>query len=233
MIFWENLDFEIVVQSICADLYNAEILNYLPQIKKRHNIAFLPKIHRLYSWPLKMAGYKRLSNKKTLFVISQWADNEWITMYNESISFMWKNRDFKSWFIKKITTKINTSNEWFEFIENELPYIRIIWDFDEIYFFKIWKNEILENIYTFLTTINKLWNIVFLSDLHSGLSQSKCEKADEESITNAEKCDIFMLDIFLGLALIQNHKLRVIWYSNTAYLNWNKKDTTGYCTIMA
>lgn len=232
MNFWENLDFEIVVQSISADLCNAEAIGYLPQIKKRHNVAFLPKIHHLYSWPLKIAGYKRLSSKKKLFVLSEWADNEWITMYDWDISFMWKNWNFDDWLSKKCAVKINRSSEWFEFIESELPYIRIIWDFDEIYFFRIWKNETVKNLHKFLTTVAKLWNLVFLSDLHTWLPLAECEKADEKALADAEKCDIYMLNLFLWFALIQNHKLRVVWYNNTAYLNWNKKDTTWYCTIM-
>jgi hypothetical protein len=232
MSFWENLDYEIVVQSISADLCNAEVMGYLPQIKKRHNVAFLPKIHHLYSWPLKIAGYKWLTPKNKLFIISEWADTEWIVMYDEPILFMWKKWNFDDWFIKKCGVKIRTSSEWFEFIENELPYIRVIWNFDEIYFFRVWKNETVKNLYKLLSTVTKLWNVIFLSDLHTWLSLVECEKFDEDALTDADKCDIFMLNLLFWLALVQKHKLRVIWYGNTAYLNWNKKDTTGYCTIM-
>lgn len=226
------MDFEIITQTVCWYLCMAESLHYLPDWKKRYNIAFLPKIHHLYSGHLKIAGYKRLSHKKRLFVISEWVDDEWIVLYNESISFMWKKWNFDGWLFKKYAVKIQNSSDGFEFIENELPYIRIIWDFDEIYFFRIWKNETIKNIYKFIAAISKLWNVIFLSDLHSWFPLTECEKADEEAVSDADKCDIFMLNLFLWFALLKDSKLRVVWYGNTAYLNWNKKDTTGYCTIL-
>ena len=227
---FEDIDFDLVIESVSADVCNAQDSWYLPKIKQRYSVAFLPKIHHLYSGVLKSAWYKRLKQKNRLFVISEWKAG--ISVFNSDILFMWQKWNFDDSIFDKLDDgiKINKLSEWFQWIESELPYIRMLSEYDEIYFIEIWSRVKKDNVLKFLSDLYSLWNIVLLSDLYSDLPYSKSITLDEKTLNWKNKMTVF--ERFFSLAEKSKKKPRFIWYMNSSELDWNTKSTTWFCTMV-
>lgn len=236
MIFGNGMDFEMTTQFICWDLANAYVLEYLPKIKQRYNIAFLPLIHRLYSGTLKVAGYKWLNKKTKLFVFVQWWDDDKITMFDDDIDFMGnkylRDTEFVDENSKLCGVKIEKMLDWFDFLEVELPVFRIIKEVKYIHFFRIGKNfKKNKNIIKLLWHFSRFGNVIFLSNLHENLPYDNCLQEDN-NLFDWEWKKHFMLDLFFDLSDFLWHKPRLIWYENTSMIDWNTSKTTWYCSIV-
>lgn len=226
-----DFDNDIIVCSVAQDLTNANFLWYLPNVKKRYNVAVIPAWHFLYTWRLKSAWYKWLDfeKKKTLSMVFLWWNITWISIYSNDIIFMWKRRNTDVKLIQKYCKNIKFFDELPEKIQYELPYPRILNDYDSVYIFEIWEKTSKKVVEEFLLHLSKIWNIVMFSDLHSWLSVSECENLDEETLN--WKKDLKVFDRFFSLAEMSKKKPKFIWYSNSADLDWKTSSTTWYCTM--
>ena len=227
---FEDIDFDLAIESVSVDVCNAQDSWYLPKIKQRYGVAFLPKIHHLYSGVLKVAWYKRLKQKNRLFVISEWKSG--ISIFNSEIIFMWQKWNFDNSIFGKFdkSLKLNKSDEWFQWMASELPYVRMLSDYDEIYFIEIWCRVKKDTVLDFLSELYPLWNIAFLSDLYSGLPFKECITLDEKTLNWKNKLTVF--DRFLSLAEKYKKNPRFIWYMNSSEIDWNTKSTTWFCTMV-
>ena len=225
-------DNDILLSSVLFDICGAESNWFLNELKSTYNVALIPAWHRLYCWELKASWYKCLNNKNwilSLILPSNWT---WITLCSKEFCCMWGNiwikEVFDLDFIKKFWIKL--SDSWFDNIFYELPYPRVLSSYDELYIFKVWEKTSKKKLNVFFECLYDMWNIVFLSDLHSWLSLNECTEKDE--LTVNWETDILAFNWFFSLAKSKKKKAKFVWYVNSADVNWNSKCTTGFCTMV-
>lgn len=225
-------DNDILLSSVMFDVCGAESNWFLNELKSSYNVALIPAWHRLYCWELKASWYKWLNNKKwilSLVLPSSWT---WITLCSKEFSCMWEiiwiKEVFDLDFIKKFWIKL--SDSWFDNIVYDLPYPRVLSEYNEVYIFKVWEKISKKKLNEFFEYLYSMWNVVFLSDLHSWLPLDECTKKDELTL-NWEK-DIVAFNWFFSLADSKKKKAKFVWYINSADINWNNKSTTGFCTMV-
>ncbi len=225
-------DNDIVISSIMFDTIWAEKNSFLPTIKKRFNVAIIPAWHHIYTWELKVSWYKWLATKTWILSLVIPVSWKWISLYTWKLDCLWKSFDvgdiIKIAFFRDFNVEL--SETWFEKLEYDLPYPRILWDYKEIFVCKIWDKTPKKILNKFFDFLYNLWNLVFISDLHSGLPLDACLDLDEETIN--WKKDIVAFNRFFSLAENLWKKARFVWYINSADINWNVKSTTGFCTMV-
>ena len=223
---------DIVLSSVMFDTGWAESHWFLPTIKKRFNVAIIPAWHHIYTGELKVAWYKWLATKTWILSLVLPVSWKWISLYTWKFDCLWENfeiRDvMKTVFAEDFFVKL--SDDWFEKIEYELPYPRILSEYKQIYIFRVWEKTPKSFLREFFQSLYRLWNLVFISDLHSNLPLDECTKLDEDTVN--WKKDIVAFDWFFFLAEKMNKRARFIWYANTFDINWNSKNTTGFCTMV-
>lgn len=222
----------ILLSSVLFDICWAESNWFLNELKNTYNVALIPAWHRLYCWELKASWYKLLDNKKwilSLILSSSWT---WITLCSKEFNCMWEvvwiKEVFDLDFIKKFWIKLSDSG--FENIVYDLSYPRVLSEYDEVYIFKVWEKSSKKKLNDFFEYLYGIWNIVFLSDLHSWLPLDECTKKDELTV-NWEN-DIVAVNWFFSLADSKWEKVKFVWYINSADINWNNKSTTWFCTMV-
>lgn len=227
-----TFDNGILLSSVMLDLCWAESNWFFNDLKKVYNVAIVPAWHRIYTWELKASWYSLLNNKKwvlSLILPSSWT---WITLCSKEFNCLWEilwvKEVFDLDFIKKFWIKL--SDTWFDDLVYDLPYPRILSKYDELYIFKVWEKTSKKKLNDFFDYLHGLWNIVFLSDLHSNLPLDECTKLDEKTV-NWEN-DILAFDWFFSLVKKKKKKAKFVWYLNSFDVNWNNKNTTGFCTMV-
>ena len=227
-----TFDNDILLSSVMFDVCWAESNWFLGDWKKSWNVAIIPSWHRIYTWELKASWYSLLNDKKWVLSLILQTSWTWITLCSNEFNCMWEilwvKEIFDLDFIKKFWIKL--SDTWFENIVYELPYPRVLSQYDELYVFKVWEKTAKKKLNEFFDHLYGMWNMVFLSDLHSNLPLDECTKLDEKTV-NWEK-DIISFDRFFSLAERRKKKAKFVWYSNTFDINWNNKSTTGFCTMI-
>ncbi len=225
-------DNDIVISSVMFDTCGAEELWFLPDIKKRWNVALIPAWHHLYTWRLKAAWYKWLTAKTwALSIILLW-EWKWISLYTKELNCLWKKYMLDDIEKRNFCTDfgVKLADEWIENFDYELPYPRILCDYKKIYIFKIWEKTPKKDLNKIFDYLYKIWNVVFVSDLHSWLPIDECTKLDEETVN--WKKDLKVFDWFFSLAEKKKKKARFIWYMNSSDMNWNINNTTWFCTMV-
>ena len=225
-------DNDILLSSVMFDICWAESNWFLGDLKKSWNVAIIPAWHRIYSWELKASWYSLLNNKKwvlSLVLPSSWT---WIILCSKEFNCMWEvlwiKEVFDLDFIKNFWIKLSDSG--FDNIIYDLPYPRVLSEYNEIYIFKICEKTAKKRLNDFFDCLYGFGDIVFLSDLHSNLPLDECTKLDEKTV-NWEK-DILAFDWFFSLAGKKKKKAKFIWYINSAEINWNDKSTTWFCAMV-
>lgn len=225
-------DNDILLSSVMFDVCWAESNWFLNDLKKSYNVALIPAWHRLYCWELKASWYKCLNDKKwvlSLILPSSWT---WITMCSKEFNCMWEilwiKEIFDLDFIKKFWIKL--SDTWFDNMIYELPYLRVLCEYNDVYIFKVWEKTSKKKLGEFFDCLYDKWNLVLYSDLHSWLPLDECTKKDELTV-NWEN-DIIAFNWFFSLADSKKKKAKFVWYINSADINWNNKSTTGFCTMV-
>ena len=225
-------DNDIVISSIMFDTIWAEKSNFLPTIKKRFNAAIIPAWHHIYTWRLKVAWYKWLATKTWNLSMVFPVSGKWISLYTWKLDCLWKdfgiNDLMKLAFDRDFDMKL--SEAWFEKLEYNMPYPRVLWDYKQIFVFRVWDKTPKKILNDFFDLLYNLWNLVFVSDLHSELPLDECTELDEDTVN--WKKDIIAFNWFFSLANSKKKKARFVWYINSADINWNDKSTTGFCTMV-
>lgn len=226
------IDNDISLSSVMFDVCWAESNWFFNDLKKTYNVAIIPASHRLYCWELKASWFMFLNSKKwvlSLILPSSWT---WITLcskeYNCLWEILWVKEIFDLDFIKKFWIKL--SDTWFDNLVYDLSYPRVLSKYDEFFIFKVWEKTSRKKLNEFFEYLYTMWNIVFLSDLHSWLPLDECTEKDELTV-NWEN-DIVAFNWFFSLADSKKKKAKFVWYVNSADINWNNKSTTGFCTMV-
>lgn len=144
---------------------------------------------------------------------------------------MWKIWKFDDLFSWNFDLNIEICDDYFVDFYSQLPYIRILCDYQKIFVFEIWENIDKKLLKYFFSFLYSLWNIAFISDLHSWFPLSECEELDEASI-NLNNDDLPVLNRFFSLLKDKRKKSQFLWYWNTYDLNWNTKNTTWFCSFV-
>ena len=209
-------DNDLLLSSVIFDVCWAESNWFLSDFKKSWNVAIIPAWHHIYTWELKASWYSLLNNKKWVLSLILQTSWTWITLCSNEFNCMWEilwvKEVFDLDFIKKFWIKL--SDTGFENIIYELPYPRVLSQYDELYVFKVWEKTSKKKLNEFFDCLYGMWNVVFLSDLHSNLPLDECTKLDEKTV-NWEK-DIISFDRFF---LDQHNRLKPLSKTESKYLD--------------
>ncbi len=222
-------DYDLIMSSITSNLCLAQQEGFLPKIKTRYNVAIIPRWHFVYTGRLKAAWYKWLNQKWwKLSIIKSTTNKNWIFQYKKDIRFMWNVWKFDETILNTFETKSLSFSEWFMF--EEFAYPRLLSQYNSIMYFDIWSRTPKKTVMWLLDELYKIWNIVFISDLHENLPLHDCLQLDE--ITLNGKKDVLMYDFFYTLAESKHKKFRFIWYGNTSDMDGNEKNTIWFATMV-
>jgi len=233
-------DNDLILLSVCNDLVNSAGIFYMIDDSGNNfgqvpdslfDVVLIPAWHHVYTGKLKTLWYRFLKPSKSAFLFLEWDDSDSvISMKIVDWPFMWK--------VWKQDTKIF---DWLKFLNTvdcsisdvfwELAYLRIIKDYENLYILKIGKKVAKKDLNILMKLCHKKWNVIFVSDLHSGLPYEDCEKQDKNIMTDplVEKLKHpFVVYLFRLLAALLKAEISQIWYTNTAYVDWNKRNTVWF-----
>lgn len=230
-----TFDNDKIVLSVCNDLVaSSTIFHDLEKFcdwKKLFDVALIPAWHHIYTGMLKTLWYRFLKPCDSLFLIIEWDDSNKVVLLNRFDNpVMWKFWDQNSWFFDDFD--FVSCVEWdFSQYYGELSYPRIVDDYENLYILRVGKKVSKKNLIALMKRCCSVWNVVFVSDLHSNLPLSECEKQDKNIMIDplVEKCkNPYIVYLFCLLAGQFDAKILQLWYNNTAYFDWNKKNTTWF-----
>ncbi len=226
------VDYDIIIQAIASYLVWA--MDFIWEYKNTFSIWLIPDGHHIYTWTLKAAWYRLLKPAKTLVLIWDWAVNDKICVLDSSVDFfMWKK-----WRINKaILSKLIKSNivdfvqHRFDRIDAELPFLRVISDYDNIVFMEVWDWVSKTKITNLLSDISKNANLMFMSDFHRDMPIESCKELDNQILDlNFVKKDknLFLIEIFLRLSRKLKKNPDLLAYLNTWDVSTDKKITNWF-----
>lgn len=229
------MDYTLTLQMVSAYLLWANELLYWK--KNIFDVALIPAGHPMYTGMLKSTGYRLLKPCKTIFVVWKWIWKNISVFAGEYPVYMWKKWKISKWSseILQKSKNIKIENNLFDWCSFEYQFLRIISDYSEVVFVEIWDNVSKISAVNLLAKLSKLWNILFISDLHSGYPLEECIDLDEDIYSPwvlDNDSQMFLVDVFCKLMKKLHKKPETIWYINSWDITDNKKSTTWYCSIV-
>lgn len=227
---------DLIVEAI--SLYLVWARDFFWDYKNTFDIALIPDGHHIYTGTLKAAWYRLLKPAKTLILIWEWAVDKKIKVYNCAVeNYMWKK--FK--LDKKVLSClfgldfVEFVNYKFDWIDSELPFARIISDYESILFLELWDKISKIKLNKFLLDLSKLWNLMFVSDFHRDKSMAECKSLDANILDfqfiKKDK-DLYLIESFLILAEKMKREPLLLSYLNTGDISTDKKVTNWFGCIL-
>ncbi len=226
------VDYDIIIQAIASYLLWA--MDFIWEYKNTFSVWLIPDGHHIYTWTLKAAGYRLLKPAKTLVLIWDWAVNDEICVLDNSVDFfMWKkwtiNKNILWKMIKlDITDFVQHRFDW---IDAELPFLRVISDYNNVIFMEIWDEVSKLKVTELLLDISGDANLMFMSDFHRDKPMKLCKELDDQILDlNFVKKDkeLSLIEIFLRLAKKVWKKPDLLAYLNTWDVSMDKKITNWF-----
>lgn len=227
---------DLIVEAISSYLVWAR--DFFWDYKNTFDIALIPDGHHIYTGTLKAAWYRLLKPAKNLILIWEWAVDKKIKVYNCAVeNYMWKK--FK--LDKKVLSClfgldfVEFVNYKFDWIDSELPFARIISDYESILFLELWDKISKIKLNKFLLDLSKLWNLMFVSDFHRDKSMAECKSLDANILDfqfiKKDK-DLYLIESFLILAEKMKREPLLLSYLNTGDISTDKKVTNWFGCIL-
>lgn len=232
-----KIDYSFILQAIVSYVVWAQDF-FLNIEKKDFSIWLIPDWHHIYTGTLKALWYKLLKKSDTLVLIWEWAINNRISvLWNLWEMFMgkkwWKNQSILN--ILETYDFVDIVAHKFDWVDSELPFIRIISDYKNIVFLEIWDALPKTKLINLLNKISKKANLLFISDFHTDKPMSICKKLDKKILDLgfiSKNQNLFILEMFLELAKKVKKDPQNMGYLNTWDISTDKEYTTGFWCIM-
>lgn len=232
-----ELDYSLILQAISSYLVWAK--DFFWNNKKDFSVWLIPDGHHIYTGTLKAAGYRFLKSARTLILIWEWAISDKICVLDSSVDFfMWKKRPLDKdvlWILKWLDFVKFVQHE-FDRIPSELPFVRVISDYENIIFMEIWDRVSKNKIINLLSTLSKSANLMFLSDFHRDKDMESCKKLDgcilDLNFVKKDK-ELFLIELFLRLAKKLDKLPDLSAYLNTWDISTDKDVTNWFwCMVL-
>ena len=229
------MNYELIIDAVASYLIWAKIFFW--KYKNKFDVWLIPDWHHIYTGSLKAAGYRLLKPNKNLILIWEWAVNKKICVLNKKLDvFMWK-----SWSINKNIISVLEKNKSVEFIDykfdridSELPFFRLISDYENVLFMEIWDDLPKTSLINLLSRLSKDSNLMFISDFHRDKPMDMCKKMDNnilklEFVKNDN--NLYIVEIFLRLAKKNVKKPNLLAYLNTWDISTDKDITNWFWCV--
>lgn len=234
---WSNIiNNDLIVEAISSYLVWAR--DFFWNYKNTFDIALIPDGHHIYTGTLKAAWYRLLKPAKTLILIWEWAVDKKMQVYNCAIdNYMWKK--FK--LDKKVLSCLSEVDfvefvdHKFDWIDSELPFARIISNYDNIQFLELWDKISKLKLNNLLLDLSKLWNLMFVSDFHRDKSMEECKDLDSNILDlefiKKDK-DLHVIESFLNIAKKIKKDPLLLSYLNTGDISTDKTVTNWFGCVL-
>ena len=228
----KSVDYGIIIQAIASYLLGA--VDFIWEYKNTFSVWLIPDGHHIYTWTLKAAWYRLLKSAKTLVLVWDWAVNDKLCVLDSPVDFfMWKkwkiNKDILSKLIK--SDIVDFVQHRFDWIDSELPFLRIISDYDNIIFVEIWDKVLKSKVTELLFDISQKSNLMFMSDFHRDKPIDICKELDNK-ILNLDfvkkNKELYLIEIFLRLSKKMKKTPDLLAYLNTGDVSMDKKITNWF-----
>ncbi len=232
-----NIDYSLILQAISSYLVWAK--DFFWNEKNKFSVWLIPDGHHIYTGTLKAVWYRLLKPSKTLILIWEWAINNKVCILNRSIDFfMWKERslDKKIFSLLKWHDFVDLVDHEFDRISSELPFLRIISDYDNIVFMEIWDKVSKIKLTNLLSQFSDHANLMFISDFHRDKTMKVCKEMDNQILdldfVKKDK-ELFLIELFLRIAKKQSKTPSLSAYLNTWDISTDKKITNWFgCMVL-
>ncbi len=234
----KNLDYHMILQAIASYLVWAK--DFFWKVKKKDfSIWLIPDGHHIYTGTLKALWYSLLKNSETLVLIWEWAVSNRITVLCNFWEFFMGKKRSKSHEVLNILEKselVDVVAHKFDWIDSELPFLRIISDYKNLVFMEIWADISKVKTINLLKKIQEHAHLLFVSDLNTDKEMQVCKKLDSQILNLdfvSKRKDLFLIELFLTLSNKLNKKVNLAWYLNTGDISTDKKSTTGFGCLLS
>ncbi len=229
----KSLDYHMILQAITSYLVWAKDF-FWKMKKKDFCIWLIPDGHHIYTGTLKALWYWLLKKNETLVLVWEWAVSNKITVLWDFWELFMGRKRWKSIDVLNILENSNMVDivaHKFDWIDSELPFLRIISDYKNVVFVEIWADVSKVKTINLLKKIQEYANLLFVSDLNTDKEMKICKQLDSQILDLefiSQNKDLFLIEIFLLLSKKINKDINFVWYLNTGDISTDKKSTSGF-----